>query len=33
MTPLLFLDEAASPEELHAAILDVACNLADAKTP
>jgi AcrR family transcriptional regulator len=33
MTPLLFLEEAASPEELHAAILDVACDLADAKTP
>jgi AcrR family transcriptional regulator len=33
MTPLLFLDEAASPEELHAAILDVACDLADAQAP
>jgi len=33
MTPLLFLGEAASPEELHAAILDVSCDLADAKQP
>jgi len=31
MTPLLFIGEAAGPEELHAAILDVACDLADAK--
>ena len=33
MTPLLFLEEAASPEELHAAMLGVACELANAKAP
>jgi AcrR family transcriptional regulator len=33
MTPLLFLEEAASPEELHAAMLGVACELADVKAP
>jgi AcrR family transcriptional regulator len=33
MTPLLFLEEAASPEELHAVMLDVASELADAKAP
>ena len=33
MTPLLFLEEAASPEELHTAMLDVASELADARAP
>jgi AcrR family transcriptional regulator len=33
MTPLLFLEEAASPEELHAVMLGVASELADAKAP
>jgi len=33
MASLLFQREAASPEELHDAVLKVACDLADAKTP
>jgi AcrR family transcriptional regulator len=32
MASLLFQREAASPEELHDAVLKVACGLADAKT-
>ena len=33
MSSLLFLGEAASPQELHETVLDVACELADAKVP
>jgi len=33
MASMLFQREAASPEELHDAVLKVACDLADAKTP
>ena len=33
MSPMLFQREAASPEELHDAVLGVACELADAKLP
>jgi AcrR family transcriptional regulator len=33
MSSLLFLGEAASPQELHETALDVACELADAKVP
>jgi AcrR family transcriptional regulator len=33
MSSLLFQREAASPEELHDAVLKVACDLADAKAP
>src|SRR5215470_5935631 len=33
MASLLFQREAASPGELHDAVLKVACDLADAKTP
>jgi AcrR family transcriptional regulator len=33
MSSMLFQREAASPEELHDAVLGVACELADAKAP
>jgi hypothetical protein len=32
MASMLFQREAASPEELHDAVLKVACDLADAGT-
>jgi AcrR family transcriptional regulator len=33
MSSMLFQREAASPEELHDAVLEVACDLADANAP